>query len=312
LAFGSALVVAAGVGAGFAAVANASGGESTTNVSFVPLSPPFKLESNHSLATNATLSAVVIGGSTKVPTNATTVQLIVTAGGATAGTLNIYPAGNVGGGSGQSLTWTGGSTDTQTVEENVGLSNEMSFALTGATAKLTVTITGYSTQVTAGDISPADGTAGQVLTNNGTGAGWQNSQGGASFANPNGIPVNLQNGTFTTVDTLNVPAGDYYVNFNGEVDGHSASADYVYCELKAPNGTNTLPVAVELPTAGSVATISPQGLLATNGGVISVQCSDTNGTATANEVGYPILVAVQVSSVAGTTFQAPNAGGPKK
>ncbi|HEX3334105.1 MAG TPA: hypothetical protein VHS57_07170 [Acidimicrobiales bacterium] len=166
-----------GLGAGIFAGANPP---STTNVKFVSLATPFKLETGKVIATNGTLSAVVIGGTTGIPTNATTVELNVTAGGTTAGVLNVYPTGNVAGGSGQSLSWSGGTTNTQTIQENVGLKDELTFALTGATAKLTATITGYSTQVTDGDVSGLDGTSGQVLTDNGSGAAWADPSIGAA------------------------------------------------------------------------------------------------------------------------------------
>lgn len=166
-----------GLGAGIFAGANAP---SRTSVEFVSLSPPFKLETSKVIATNGTLSAVVIGGSTGIPTNATTVELNVTAGGTSAGSLNVYPTNNFAGGSGQSLSWSGGGTDTQTIQENVGLKDELTFALTGATAKVTATITGYSTQVTDGDMSGLDGTAGQVLTDTGLGAAWANPSVGAT------------------------------------------------------------------------------------------------------------------------------------
>jgi hypothetical protein len=154
-----------------AGVAGASG--STTNVSFTLLTPSKVLLTNASIAAHKTNSPVVIGGTTTVPSDATTVELAVSAKGATSGTLDFYPADNVDA-AGQTLTYPSGNAwVTTTIYENVGQSGEVTFYNAGTgTAVVSAKIVGYSTQVTAGDISPADGTTGQVLTNTGTGAQW--------------------------------------------------------------------------------------------------------------------------------------------
>jgi hypothetical protein len=176
-----ALVVGLALGAmGTGALASPSGG-STTNVSFVSLTPAFKLLANRSFAANAQYSPVVIGGSTKVPTNATTVQIVVTASSKSGGDMGFWPTGNVNGRSGQILSWGPGHTATMTIQENVGVANELTFANGNGATTASATITGYSTQVTAADVSPVDGTAGQVLTNTGAGAEWR--QLPSTFAN---------------------------------------------------------------------------------------------------------------------------------
>ena len=169
-----ALLAAGGLGAGLtAASATPSPHVTTTGVQFVALNPPVTVLNNKAIALNKSFSVIVIGGKTTVPTNATTVQLSVTAGGTAAGIVNIFPAGNPSGGSGQFMQWAAGSSQTQTIVENVGTRDELTFADNTGAAKVTAVITGYSTQVADGDISPADGTAGQVLTNTGTGVEWQ-------------------------------------------------------------------------------------------------------------------------------------------
>ena len=163
-------VLAVGMLAG---VAGASG--TTTNVTFVPLSPAKVILSNVNIGANKTSSAVVIGGTTTVPSNATTVQLTVTAKGASIGTLNFYPTLNPSGGSGQTLAYPGSNVAASTtIQENVGQASSLTFANSGiGTATVTAKITGYSTQVTAGDINGVGGTNGQVLTNDGAGgAAW--------------------------------------------------------------------------------------------------------------------------------------------
>jgi hypothetical protein len=125
-------------------------------------------------AANKTDSVVVIGSSTTVPSDATTVQLNVAAKGTKGGVIAVYPAGNPAGGSGQSLAYAAGSVlASTTVEENAGQAGELTFANSGvASATVTASVTGYSTQVTAGDINGVGGTAGQALTNTGSGAAW--------------------------------------------------------------------------------------------------------------------------------------------
>jgi hypothetical protein len=139
------------------------------------------------MTANSPLNEVVSGARTTVPTDATTVELNVEAGGTTSGIMNFHPTGNPAGGSGQSLEWSAGGTDSQTIQENVGASDELDFALTGGTAKVTATIVGYSTQVTDGDVSGLDGASGQVLTDNGTGgAAWATPSVGAGGISPTG------------------------------------------------------------------------------------------------------------------------------
>ena len=164
-------VLAVGMLAG---VAGASG--STTNVTFVPLTPTKLLLSNVTIASKKTNSPVVIGGTTTVPADATTVELTVSAKGASAGTLQFYPALNPSGGSGQTLAYPGSNVVVSTtIQENVGQSGELTFYNNGiGSAVVTARIIGYSTQVTAGDINGVGGTSGQVLTNDGSGgAAWQ-------------------------------------------------------------------------------------------------------------------------------------------
>ena len=156
------------------AVATPSPQASTTNVAFVPLTPAFKLFTNKAFTANLLYSPVVIGGTTKVPTNATTVELQVTATGRAAGSMTFYPTGNPAGGSGQALSWVAGESISATIQENVGLADELTFANGPSASTVSATILAYSTQVTDGDVSGLDGTSGQVLTNTGSGASWQN------------------------------------------------------------------------------------------------------------------------------------------
>jgi hypothetical protein len=102
------------------------------------------------------------------------VQIAVTAKSTKPGTLKIYPAGNPTGGSPQSVLFAANALAAATVAQNVGLKSAVTFENTGlAAVTVTAKLIGYSTQVTAGDIAPTGGVAGQVLTNTGPEAVWQ-------------------------------------------------------------------------------------------------------------------------------------------
>ncbi|HWJ83512.1 MAG TPA: hypothetical protein VNS55_14835 [Nocardioides sp.] len=166
-AFVAALAVVVG-GVAWAGPSPRAATTDTTAVDFVPL--PAHAVYSGTIGPGATVSVVVIGGATTVPTNARAVQMTVTAKGAADGTLTFSPAGNAAGGGGQQLPFTAGVLATSTVAENIGLRNQVS--VTNSSAKgtaVTVKLVGYSEQVTAGDINGSGGDAGQVLTNDGNG-----------------------------------------------------------------------------------------------------------------------------------------------
>jgi hypothetical protein len=266
---------------------------STTDVGFTPLNPVGKVLTNSSIAAHKTVSAIAVGGATTVPTNATTVQLkVVVVGGTAAGTLDIYPAGNVTGGSGQSVTWGAHLTVSATFEENVGIKDELTFVNnSAATAKVTATVIGYSSQVTTGDISPNGGTAGQVLTNTGAGTAWQSTaQGTSAYASSFSGSV----GTDTsTIGALTVPAGSYLVSVTA--NPFSPAVDSFVCVLESPSGT-----ALDAAFADTVSSVvgesmAAQGLLTTTGGDITWQCR----AAVPGTMAAVVITALQVGAVHG-------------
>ena len=299
-------VLAVGMLAG---VAGASG--STTNVTFVPLSPAKLLLSNTSIASHKSTSPVVIGAATTVPADATTVELTVSAKGATGGTLNFYPALNVAGGSGQTLTYPSGSVlVSTTIQENVGQSGELTFYNGGSgTAVVTAKIIGYSTQVTAGDINGVGGSAGQVLTNTGSGAYWAPA-GGSAYASTNfNSAINLGTSlSWVTVASITVPAGLYLVS-GSAVAFTPGTSTRTLCYLISPTGAEiNYGVADTSNTTTAAETMAMSGLLGTGGGTINLECQDAFGHGN-DYLNAPAINAVEVRSVSGTLTQnAPRNG----
>jgi hypothetical protein len=282
------------------------------------MSPAAKLVTGGTIGANKTASYVVIGGASTVPSNATTVRINVTVKGAKNGTLNFYPAGNVAGGSGQTLSWTGGSSKSGTIEENVGLGNKVTFANSSlGSATVTATITGYSTQVTAGDVNGVGGSAGQVLTNDGSGgASWQTPtqtqqvQGQAFSSTSSGIVnVGTSGPPGTQVDSVTVPAGTYWVVSTLEAFGNNVG--YGECQLIAPDGSHSVPsvASLTLGPVGYFGFTTVQMLMnTTTGGKVAVDCFTLGGSVTTGFVENETLVATQVGSGNGVVVNARTAG----
>jgi hypothetical protein len=250
-------------------VAGAMPSTSTTDVTFVPLTPAHVLFSGKSIGANKTFAGVVIGGATTAPTNATTVQIKVAAKGTTTGVLNFYPTGNPSGGSGQSLSYSA-TNSTTTIEENVGLKDELTFANNGSgTATVTATLIGYSTQVTAGDIGGTGGSTGEVLTNNGSGGtGWA-SPGGYAFGTY--TTTGLFGPNSMTIASVDVFPGAWVASWSGAVlvlNGQTT----VQCQIVSPGGNIVGETAATIPS-GSTASMSARGLFRTTGGTLTFRCN---------------------------------------
>lgn len=285
-----------------AGVAGASG-SSTTNVTFVSLSPAKPILSA-AIGAHKTSSPVVIGGATTVPADATTVELVVTAKGASVGTLEFYPAKNTAGGSGQTLPYPGSNVvASTTIQENVGQSGQLTILNDGiGSAAVTAKIIGYSTQVTAGDINGVGGTTGQVLTNTGAGAAWTD-PGGPSSSYFNSSYQSLPASGPVTVGTLYLPQGYYQLSatmtlFNGP---------YAYCSLVTPsNGVDyaygNAPGLVTTPSGTATvlnASLALQGLVYSPGETVSVNCGDVSG-GHGGDVYNTSIIATRVNSATGS------------
>jgi hypothetical protein len=202
---------------------------SSTDVTFVAVN--HRVLNAASVGVGRSTSPVVIGGSTTVPTDATTVRLLISVKSIGSGHLTIYPAGNPAGASGDTVTWAGTKGGGGQIAENIGTSNQVTFVNNStASIALTVTITGYSTQVSAGDISGQGGSAGQVLTNDGAGgASWQ-TPGTAYEGAPGATTIQTtQQPGYTEI--LGLPAGHYLVQVNGTVEVLNGASSTAHCEL---------------------------------------------------------------------------------
>jgi hypothetical protein len=287
--------------AGIVGVAGASPTTSTSDVAFIPLTVPHKVLSNTTIAANKTTSAVVIGGSTTVPSDATSVQLTVSAKGTKAGTLNFYPTGNLAGSSGQTLSYPAGNgLVSTTIHENVGESGKLTVANAGAgSAVVTATISGYSTQVTAGDVNGVGGSGGQLLTNNGAGGASWTTQGQAYLSQGNS-PGSLPN-FFVVVDQLTLPAGPYFLH--ADIQGSSLAAGLVECAFVGPwmgpfyLGTKDIALGTFSPNryygSGEIAT-----LITIGAGTVYLECDGLNLSGS-NAVVSDTFVAMQVNSAHG-------------
>jgi hypothetical protein len=186
---GIALVAAAMMG-----VAVASSPGNPADVTYIPLSVPHKILSGTSIGHGAVKAAVVVGGSTTVPTDATSVQMTVAVKSTAAGSLSVFPTDHPSSSTADTINFPAGSVlVSQVSKQSPGLSSKVSFQNNGSgTAIVTVTITGYSTQTTASNISGAGGSAGQVLTNDGIGgASWQS----LNFQSPDVSTVTVHPGS---------------------------------------------------------------------------------------------------------------------
>jgi len=276
-----------------AAVATTPG--STTDVAYIAVN--HRVLNNTYVAAHGATSPVVIGGSTTVPTDATAVRLSVTVKGSAAGSLLIYPAGNLDGASGDTVSWTVAKSGAGIVSENVGTANEVTFVnTTGRPINITATLIGYSAQVSAGDISGQGGSAGQVLTNDGGGgASWQTPAPATVYDDgpaSSSIPTTQQSGYPAYVP---LPAGHYLVQATATVERYTndatAQCQLVNGETFAVVNTAWASVTGSAPDAS----ISLQAVITTTGdyGGVGFRCTATapgnlrNFTLTALQAGSP-------------------------
>jgi hypothetical protein len=260
-------IVGAVVGFGYATVGVvglASGTTPATPSVYSAITPVTVLGRSLAAGSNTDVTVAGVDG---VPSNATSVQLSVTAlGGTTTSSMYVYPTGATKPTS-ANVRWATGETITIPVTVAVGTSGKVRLSTDGGTVTVKVAVVGY--------FSPEAGGAAYATTAANVGIGTQ----GAVIA------------------SLVVPAGTYELQARATL-GFSASAgsDVVSCNLTDPADNSVGFSATVLNISIYETSISLLGLDTTTGGTINVTCDDLSEAASATDVA---LVATQVSSATG-------------
>lgn len=276
-------VVVAALALGAGLLVGVSGASApSVDVDFTPLSPPKKVLSNAGIGAGVTKPVVISGGTTTVPTNATTVLTTVTARGAKAGTLHFHPLGDPSGSSGQTVSWAAGGSATEVIATDVGQKNSVAIVNESAgSATVTVTIQGYSTEVEVDDISSQGGSMGQVLTDTGDGAAWQDPALPTAYFGRN-FNFMVLSESFSTILALNVPAGRYQVEAFASARSSSNASEnsWFLCELRAPNGDLMGTRQGNLSPDVFNTSLGFNGIMQTGGGSIILRCFKASGAQT--------------------------------
>lgn len=253
--------------------------------------------SNASVGAGVAKPVVLSGGTTTVPTNATTILMTVTAKGAKAGTMTFYPLGNPSGGTSVEVAWAAGGSDTAVVTTDIGQKNSVAFKNSSAgAATVTATITGYSTEVELDDISSQGGSTGQVLTDDGDGATWQDPQLPSAFYTRNQTYTPLNSVDYLSLASLTLPAGKYAVD--AAVSGYSPTGGFGYfgCYVAGPGGGVVSQrfgnVSVDIRNA----TLAMDGFVSTTGATVKINCLLAGGTVWAYEA---TIMATRVGATTG-------------
>lgn len=134
---------------------------------------------------------------------------------------------------------------------------------------------------------------------------------GHAYGVSNPFSVVALNTGLTTVASVDVPAGSYVVTAATTIAGStSASPDNIGCYLFSPAGSELTAAYGNTYATDDQSVIFEQGLVSnTTGGTISMQCVDSDATASAF---YPSLMANDVGSVSGYSGSAPTTGAPTR
>jgi hypothetical protein len=251
----------------FSVVGLASGTTTSTPSVYSSVAPVTVL--GRSLAAHSNTD-VAVAGIGSVPSNATSVQLSVTAlDGTTTSSMYVYSTGATQPTS-ANVRWTTGEVVTIPVTVAVGTSGDIRLTTDGGTVTVKVAVVGY--------FSPASAPS------------------GASYANHVGF-LTLTN-TLTAVATLDLPAGSYQIQGKLEAvfEGSSDSApESVLCEIIDPKDNEVDISGVYVSTSLPAETVSVDGLDTTSGGTFNLDCANS-----VNANAYNIaFVAVQSSSATG-------------
>jgi hypothetical protein len=284
----AALVVGTGVGVGVSQASSPGRVASVApsiDVGFTPVTPQRKVFGGN-ITASATKLVTISGGTTTVPTNATTVQLLIGVKGARAGTLHLYPAGDPAGSAGQDVPWSAGGSGSGLVATDVGLKNQVAI-VNGSTAAATVTVTvvGYSTEIESDDVSSRGGTAGQVLTDTGTGAAWQDPKRPTAYFDHASGFIGLSSSSTPTIPvSVAVPGGRYLVQ--AAITGDAlATITSVVCQLRAAGDVleqRRLDLNPSIESA--VISLLYVDQVGPSGGTVQVECWRIGGSPVVHEV----------------------------
>lgn len=171
--------------------------------------------------------------------------------------------------------------------ENVGSDDELTFADSGGAAKVTATITGYSTQVTDGDISGRDGTAGQVLTDTGVGAAWGDVA--SSYSDYESTFRVTGTTSLVSAASVTVPAGEFFTIGSVTVYDDDATNDFINCALVSPSGNHIDYVHDYVFASNSGGSVTLNGVLDTTGGSVSLQCEGSGAVDAESDASLDVI-----------------------
>jgi hypothetical protein len=268
-----AVIAAVGIGVAFGTigvVGLASGTTSPTPSVYSAITPVTVL--GRSLAADSNTD-VGIAGTGSVPSNATSVQLSVTAlDGTTTSSMYVYPTGATKPTS-ANVRWETGQTITIPVTVAVGTSGRIRLTTDGGVVTIKVAVVGYFSP------APAPGSAGYAANNL--------SEQVASNANGG-----------TIIASVTVPAGTYEIHATASMDlADSTTTDEATCNIHDPAGAPVSNAETSLTSSARDETVAMTGLDTTSGGAMTFNC-----TAVINnniDADYIHLVAIKLSSATG-------------
>jgi hypothetical protein len=210
---------------------------------------------------------VTVAGVGSVSSNATSVQLSVTAlSGTTTSSMYVYPTGAIKPAS-ANVRWQTGQTVTIPVTVAVGTSGKIRLSTDGGTVTVKVAVVGYFAP------AGAPGSAGYIAESDSKAIG----------TSP------------TVLGSLDVPAGTYDVQGKASLSLSTGTSDNIVCYLNDPAGHASDFSYSSVNTATSQETTTVVELDTTTGGTFTMGCNSSGNT-----TAYGIdLVALKLSSATG-------------
>jgi hypothetical protein len=261
--------VVAGVGyATIGLVGLASGTTTSTPSVYSSITPVTVL--GKSLAAHSNTD-VPIAGVGSVPSNATSVQLSITAlNGTTTSSMYVYPSGATQPTS-ANVRWTTGEVVTIPVTVGVSAGNgDIRLTTDGGTVTVKVQVVGY--------FSPAPVTTGYAATTE------------------EDVQIQDTGADATTVASVDVPAGTYELQAKATMILTGGTTELVNCDLQDPAATTMDSSSTIVNSGLHDAATSLEGLDTTSGGTFTFSCSDDFADAEAYDAQ---LVAVQLGAANG-------------